>query len=402
MLPFLINKKGLQKVLKQIDAYALSLIPRMDWIYLSGLVGLMVLTYSYVVYPVLMWVIWRVKSKGNCECRERSITPQEVAVVMAVHNEERFIKERLEQILNSHYGRDVLIAVGSDGSTDSTNEILEKFSEKYDNVSVFFFPRQGKASTINRIMEKLPEEIKYVILTDVKTLADDNAIPILISALISKEKIGVAMPWVKTTHSDEGLYFDLEIRLKCYESEVFGFCAGAFGNMYALRRDMFRPIPSNFLVDDLFVSIEVVRKGGQIKVCRNTASYVAPTTTMKEFARRRRIATGNWQIVKWMMSNITKFPFAFVFVFLSHKVLRWLGPLWIILIFIALLKMGFQNPFLVPYMAILGFVVLLVRPMRALALRFLVLNMAMLFGLYDFFFKKQRGMWEPTDRQLSL
>ncbi len=373
----------------------------MEMIYGVGIVGFLALAYTYLIYPLLMWLWAKVGGNDACVCKEESIDPREVAVVISVYNEEKFLRRRVEQLLKLKYGTEVLIAVGSDGSTDETNRILEELGSKYNNVNAFFFPRRGKASTINDLVRLLPENIKYIVLTDVKTFSDSNAIEVLVSAL-RDEDAGIAMPWVKVQGSNEGIYFDMEIRLKCYESLVVGYCAGAFGNMYAMKRNLYVPIPENFVVDDLFVTLQVVMKGYRTKVCRNTSSYVVPTNVLQEFLRRRRIAAGNWQIVKWLIIRIFKFPLSFLFVLFSHKLLRWLGPVWLLGIIISLVGLTIQIPIIGIALLLVLSVIYLTKTLRNLVVRFLVLNAGLLMGFFDFLFKKQRGVWNPTKREITL
>ncbi len=373
----------------------------MELIYVSGLIGLLALGYTYFVYPLVMWVWNRFIARGSCLCVSRAINYHEVAVVMSVYNEEKFLKSRIEQIRNMKYGKEVLIVIGSDGSTDNTNRILADLQKKYENVKGFVFPRRGKAATINALIKLLPEHVRYVILTDVKTFSDDNSIEVLISGLQAKD-VGLTMPWIKALNSSEGLYFNTEIRLKCYESIVFGYCAGAFGNMYAIKRDLFDPIPENFVVDDLFVTLQIVLKRHNMRVCSNTNSYVVPTDVKQEFQRRRRIATGNWQIIKWMVTKLHQFPLSFLFVLVSHKLLRWLGPLWILSVIASGVLLIVQNTMVIIPLSVLLALILVFRTIRNTIVRFAVLNMALFMGFFDFLFKKQRGTWRPTKREVIL
>jgi len=373
----------------------------MEMIYAVGIVGFLALAYTYLIYPLVMWFWAKVKATDACLCEERVIEPKKIAVVMSVYNEERFLQQRIEQLRNLKYGTEVLIVVGSDGSTDRTNSILKELAKRYANVKAFFFPRRGKASTINDLVRSLPENIEYLVLTDAKTFSDDNAIEVLVSAL-KGEGVGIAMPLVKATGSKESVYFDMEIKLKCHESLVFGYCAGAFGNMYAMRRALYVPVPENFVVDDLFITLQVVLKGYKTKVCGNTSSYVVPTDVWQEFQRRRRIAAGNWQVLKWMVARTFKFPLSFLFIMFSHKLLRWLGPFWILSIIASTSMLMVQFPILaIPFLVLLV-AIYVIKPLRNLVVRFVVLNAALLMGFFDFLFKKQRGVWNPTKREINL
>ncbi|MCK5463763.1 MAG: glycosyltransferase, partial [Bacteroidales bacterium] len=56
-----------------------------------------------------------------------------VSIIMAVHNEEKVISEKFQSLYDTGYPGDRFeLLVGSDGSSDKTNDILEEFSKGHE------------------------------------------------------------------------------------------------------------------------------------------------------------------------------------------------------------------------------------------------------------------------------
>ena len=105
---------------------------------------------------------------------------------------------------------------------------------------------------------------------------------------------------------------------------------GPFGGCYMLRSNYFSKVPDNYLVDDFYIAMEVFRKGG---LAINDLSAICTESNssdiLEEFKRKSRISAGNFQNLL-TFKNLLWPPFSkLAFNFISHKVLRWLGPLFI-------------------------------------------------------------------------
>ena len=194
---------------------------------------------------------------------------------------------------------------------------------------------------------------------------------------------------------------------------MWGMIAGPFGGCYALRSDWFCEVPSNFLVDDFYIGMRVLEKGGLIINDLEAVCYEAVSHELKEeFRRKARISAGNFQ-------NLVTFPHLWwppvklpAFILFSHKILRWFGPFFmLIMIFVsgALAWAGFylyQLIFLALVLGIfsvlsldkilnkIGLNIFLLRSIRY----FLMMNVALFMGFINFLKGIKHNAWEPPKR----
>src|SRR5687767_7886604 len=87
--------------------------------------------YAYVGYPLLVW--WLARAFGRTPVPPASPDDDAPAVTLliAAHNEEAVIAQRLDNALLTEYpvGR-FEIVVASDGSTDQTNAIVRRYADR--------------------------------------------------------------------------------------------------------------------------------------------------------------------------------------------------------------------------------------------------------------------------------
>jgi len=104
------------------------------------------------------------------------MAPDLVSVVIPVYNSEKFLEECLDSILTQTYQNIEIIAV-DDGSTDSSPDILERYSDKINIISQ---KNQGLASALNLGISKMkgswfkwfsPDDVMYS--NTIETLIDE-------------------------------------------------------------------------------------------------------------------------------------------------------------------------------------------------------------------------------------
>ncbi len=131
----------------------------------------------------------------------------------------------------------------------------------------------------------------------------------------------------------ESFYYLLERAVQLAESDV-GSLMGVDGGMYVIRRELFEPLPAETILDDFAISMQVVRRGQRVVYQPLAKANESGTpTAMQEFRRRLRMAAGTVQILKWGYLPRFRQP-VLLWQFVSHKLLRWLGP-WFLLILLA-------------------------------------------------------------------
>lgn len=141
---------------------------------------------------------------------------------------------------------------------------------------------------------------------------------------------------------NEGLYWKLESLIKELEAKV-ETVIGADGACYAIRKELFVPLPSDTSVDDFLLSMKIVEQGYQIAYEPNAFSMEETGSTMKEELKRKvRIAAGNFYNLKLLTSFMRLDKKSWMFI--SHKFLRWISPALFILLTIVLAVETFFSP----------------------------------------------------------
>jgi cellulose synthase/poly-beta-1,6-N-acetylglucosamine synthase-like glycosyltransferase len=127
----------------------------------------------------------------------------------------------------------------------------------------------------------------------------------------------------------ESLYWRYESTVKRWESAV-GNVMGAAGELYAIRRESFVPLPEDTLIDDFVLSFQIAMQGKRLVYEPDAyARESASASTGDEWKRKTRIAAGGIQAVIRLAPLLNPLRYGFLsFQYISHRVLRWtLAPL---------------------------------------------------------------------------
>lgn len=373
---------------------------------------------TYVLFPLTLRILYRLKSnyKMRLELTKAQIP---VSILMAAYNEEKVIEDKIESIFNSNYPINLIeVWVGSDNSTDKTNELLQQLQQKYPKLHpVFFNERNGKIRIINQLVQKAHAEI--LIITDANVMFDKNTIQELCASM---NQANIGLVDTRMMHSglqsdgiskQENLYISNEVKTKYYEGQLWGCMMGPFGGCYAVKKSLFVPVPENFLVDDFFINMQVLSKG--FKAINNPQAIVLEDVSNNlthEFKRKIRIATGDFQNLFYFKKFTVKNLFTPIgFCFVSHKILRWFTPLIMITAFISLTFLAFINIPLYYYLWFAGIALILLILLERMfslfginigALRllthFFYMNLALLIGFFRFLKGVKSSIWTPTPR----
>jgi len=384
-------------------------------------IGLLV--HSYVLYPLLLRWLARGLSLNQIHFTESEEWP-EVVVLMAAYNEELLLARKLDSLLAQDYPTDKLtIYIGSDASTDRTDTILTSYAEAHRHLHfVPFSTRTGKPGIINALVEKAAKEmtgeVRLFLMTDASVMLEES-VTRLLARHFKNPEIGMVdahMRYVgvqsKGISRSENTYLSGEVQLKNNESIAWGRMIGPFGGCFMMRADLFTPVPSNFLVDDFYLAMKVLE---QKKLVINDleAKCDEPVTHQlkDEFLRKKRISAGNFQNL-YAFKHLTN-PFNLTgFAFLSHKVLRWKGPFYMIIIFVCASVLALQGSTigLLLFMAQLIWYILIplidwLLSLAGVHLRiirhiryFNLMNAALLTGFVKFVSGVSTNVWQPTSR----
>ncbi|HTB06602.1 MAG TPA: glycosyltransferase [Bacteroidia bacterium] len=376
-------------------------------------IALGAVAYSYAFYPLLLRLLASGKKNNTVVYSENELPS--VSILIAAHNEESVIAEKLVSIFESTYSLDKIeVLVGSDSSTDKTDSIVSELSKKYPGIKlVQFNDRKGKVHIINRLAEIASNPI--FIITDANVVFDKNTIKELAKhfknssiALVDSNMMHKGFKKDGISY-EESFYIRGEVSSKYNEGVLWGTMMGPFGGCYAIRKEYFFVVPEHFLVDDFYINMKVLEKGGKaINEVHAVVYEDVSNELMEEFRRKIRIATGSFQNLFAFKYLLFRFN-AISFCFFSHKVLRWLGPLFFFLIYITSILLRFDPFFnytlwaesivilLVPLDYLLQKTGLHLRLLRLLR-HFFFMNLAIFWGMMKAISGVKSSVWEPTRR----
>jgi len=284
------------------------------------------IAYTYLGYPLWLWIRSRWCRKP---VRSGPYIPF-LSIIMIVRNEEKVLPRKLRNLLDLNYPDESLeIVMVSDGSTDSTNQILSEHTAN-PRIRVILNPQQqGKAAGLNAAMSSVRGEI--VVFTDARQQIEPDAIRVLVENFADPE-IGCASgelmlgdPETGEAEQGMGMYWRIEKAVRELESAV-GSVVGATGAIYGVRRKLLVNVPDEAILDDVYIPMHVVRRGARVIFDPRARAWDSPDQgTAQEFTRKVRTLSGNYQLLQlapWLLTSANPLRFQFV----SHKVLRLVVP----------------------------------------------------------------------------
>ena len=292
--------------------------------------------YIYLGYAVLLALLTR---RRRSHVSAEPATLPHVSLLISAYNERRIIAEKLLNALSLDYPQDRLeILVISDCSDDGTDEIVGNFCTS--SVRLIRLPeRVGKSVGLNVGVSQAIGDI--LIFSDANAMYQSDAARELVKHF-SDPGVGYVVgnarysdrPEQTASAKSEGLYWKLETWLKWKESD-FGSVVGGDGAIYAIRRDLFSPLQATD-INDLLNPLQIVVRGYRgvyepAAVCFEEAAQ----SFAGEFRRKVRIVSRSLNALSRAPRVLVPWPqprhwFALV----SHKVLRWFGSLFLILVFL--------------------------------------------------------------------
>ena len=374
----------------------------------------LLILHTYVFYPLFMILIYRNSNHNQLLFYSDDELPS-IAILIAAYNEEKVIEKKILSVFNTNYPSSKLkVFIGSDASTDRTDEIISNLTNTYSNIEFIKFKgRVGKISIINHLQSLCDEPV--LILSDANVIFKQNTIFELVKYFKDSNVGLVSANIIKESSNNDGIsyqekkYLNFENKIKASESYAFNFIMGAEGGCYAIRNNLFSKVPSNFIVDDFFITMQVLERKNYA-LLNNLAICIEDVTTdiSSEYRRKVRISSGNFQNLFFFKHLLFDFS-SICFAFWSHKVLRWLTPFFI---FICL----FSSVFLIPYHKFFIWIsciqlLFLLFPLfnyffkfNNVFLKFIAHFYLMNFALFEGFIKFIKGIkssiWEPINRNV--
>ncbi|MCA1777848.1 MAG: glycosyltransferase [Xanthomonadaceae bacterium] len=286
------------------------------------LASLALVVWTFAGYPALVIALARKKSAAPGAVPV-SVTVG-VTVVIATRNEATRIRQRVDNVLASHYPDDLLhVLVVDDGSSDGTAERVAQVND--DRVRLLRLPTPlGKAAALSRAMVFV--DTPLTIFADARQSFETFAVRRLVDAF-DQPSIGLAAGRLELAPDETtGLYWRLETALRRAESRL-GWAHAATGAIYAIRTALFTPMPAGLILDDVWTPVHIARQGHRLVFVDDAvAREPAAMSDSAEFRRKLRTLSGNWQLLArapWLLVPQRNRVF---FAWFSHKFLRLIAP----------------------------------------------------------------------------
>lgn len=300
------------------------------------IVSVAAVVHCYVLYP--LW--WHLLGSRR-PMRQRPAVQEEkelpyISVIVAGYNEAGCISRRVENLLQCDYPADRLeIIIASDGSDDGTAMLAEQAAAGDVRVRVLdFTQRRGKVHVLNEVCPQAQGSVLVLSDANVDFAPDtlrrlvqwfqDDKVACVCGKLIFRPREGEAHT------QSEGFYWKLETWLKQHEGGR-GVLLGANGANFALRRDLWTGCPPEIVVEDLYIPLRLLMDGWAVVFEPDAKAFEElPPALSDEFGRRVRIGAGDYQILARCLALLHPSHGLAAWVFFSHKVLRWLAPLFML------------------------------------------------------------------------
>jgi len=364
------------------------MIEEVFWI----LIGLCI--YHLVGYPILISILSLFFKQKT---RSKEITPK-VSLIIAAYNEEPVIEKKIKNSLKLDYPNLEIIVV-SDGSTDNTNKICKKY-KKIKLIEIK--QRAGKINALNTAVPQAKGEI--LVFSDANVYYKEDCIKQLVKHF-NDPKVGCVTGHVKLIAKQgkhkqgEGIYTRIERLIQIKESELSSVI-GLDGAMYSLKKELYQPL-GNYFIEDFIMGMNIIKQGYRVIYEKNAKAIEQSALSIKdEFKRKSRIVAGGFQSLKSLFFLI-KYPLI-LFQFISHKLLRWLLSIFMILIFILNIIL-ISNPVyqITLYLQILLYLFTIIGsiiPIFSPFFYFTTMQIASFWGFFKYFFKLQKVTWTKVKR----
>jgi cellulose synthase/poly-beta-1,6-N-acetylglucosamine synthase-like glycosyltransferase len=359
-------------------------VPVAFWVLVASL-GFV--AYAYAGYPLVAFLRARLRPRPIAR---RAIRPR-VTVVIAAWREARTISAKLESLAAQTYPAELTdVVIACDGSDDGTPEAARAAGERLmpGRVQVLPLPeRRGKPAALNAAAAAARGEV--LVFTDARQRLSSNAIAALVEDLGDPELGAVSGELVLAGDAPAGAYWRYEAALRTWEGRA-GSTVGVSGALYALRRELWAPLPDETILDDVLVPMRVRLARKRVAFEPEAKAYDRAAESAREFQRKVRTLSGNFQLLALEPRVLSPLANPSWFAFVSHKLARLAVP------YAMLAALGAAALLPWPYGPVLfvaqvgGYLLAGARavglklPLGGLAETFVVLNAAAVVGLLRF------------------
>ena len=370
-------------------------------------ISIVLITHAYFGYPLSLLLLRHFRSKT---VRKSPFEPR-VTLIITACNEERNIKEKLENTINLDYPREKLqVLVASDGSTDETNHIVTSYAHcGIDLLS--YQERRGKENAQKDAVSHANGEI--IVFSDVATRLDENGLRTIV-ANFADPTVGCVSSVDRVLDRNgkpcgEGFYVTYEMWLRHLESQVNSL-VGLSGSFFAARNEVCRDF-SGEMQSDFRTVLNSMRLGLRGVSDPDAVGYYQDISdNKKEFDRKVRTVLRGLTVFCRNLEFLNIFSYGlFSYQYFCHKLLRWMVPLFLLTALasnaiLALISFPYTLMLLMQfifYFTAIGGILVNSQPSHVILkvpLYFVTVNAAILVAWWRYMTGKRLVMWSPSER----
>jgi cellulose synthase/poly-beta-1,6-N-acetylglucosamine synthase-like glycosyltransferase len=297
----------------------------MIWVFA---IPLLVVGFAFAGYPLCVAVAARLVGRPL----RKGKTGLKASVCISARNEAGRLPGKLANLLDLAPEEGVVqILLALDGCTDGSEAAVVEFlagRPEGDRRRVEVYPfaeGRGKAAALDFLAERATGDV--LVMMDARQRVAPGAVASLLSCF-ADERVGVASGELVFERGEGAAaassagYWGYEKTIRRAES-AFGRVPGATGALYAIRRELFRPIPENTLLDDVLIPMRAVMAGARCVFDPEALVTDRPTESFAaEEVRKRRTLAGNWQLLAIEPGLLLPWRNPAWACYVCHKVLR--------------------------------------------------------------------------------
>ena len=292
--------------------------------------SLVCIVYVYAGYPLLLQA-WRRVARRPVHKRYQEFREEpSVSLVIAMRNERAHVEAKMRNISELDYPADKLqVIVALDGCTDGTDALVREYAAA-GVVVIHSAVHQGKATALNNAVARAQGEL--VVFADARQRFERNAVREL-AANFADDSVGAVSgelilldAQAREASDGVGAYWRYEKLIRALESDIHSV-VGATGAIYAIRRELFRPLPPATILDDVAIPMQIVLQGKRVIFDSAARAYdVVSETPEVEYRRKTRTLGGNYQLFAQMPELLAPWRNPVCLQLVSHKLGRLLVP----------------------------------------------------------------------------
>jgi biofilm PGA synthesis N-glycosyltransferase PgaC len=374
--------------------------------------GLILLLYSYIGFPLLVSILATLRPRS---WRIDETYRPTVSIILPAFNEELVLTRCVTSLQSLNYPSDrIEILIGSDGSTDRTNAIMEALVNEDPRIRPFYFRQQrGKMLTLNDLVANAHNDI--LLFVDADVTLNPNAILHHVRHYGDAQIGGVAGRLVLASERNDGVFrsestfLTIESNLRRNEA-LLDSTIGLYGGNYSMRRDLWKPLPNDRVYDDFSSVLTIVESGKRLLYEQDAISTELYGRDLRdEFKRKSRNASRCLYTLTFHPSALWTGTAAWLL--WPHKILRWttgfIATVIVAASIFGFLEGGMWARFLVEAeiasvaLIAFGYIASLRDvswPVASQLYWFFNMNLAFMRGVLEFLFNRHTAIWSQTKR----